>query len=1144
MLTTQERSSEVRQNLKPSSSMTIKIFRIIESGLNCRNMSAILQLAFFFLISLCPINSTHAAETCEPEVARLTSAQGIIELRRANEPVWQKIAMHAVICQGDTIRARSHSRAALLLNNASVVRLDQKTSMTFPQPENDNAPSLLELFTGVIHIITRTPKPFTVRTPFLNGGVEGTEFLVSVDKNSTRMILYEGKITTTNAQGTLALANHEAAIARRNTAPHRISIINPVDAVQWALHYPIIIHTHLQQFTPLSAPPVLKQSIEYYHQGKVSEALSLLDSIESPDYSDHLLLYRASLLLAVGQANEAKIMIEEALSKQPDNSEAYALLALIAVVQNSKEQALELATHAHALNNDSTSAMLALSYAQQAHFRIEEALASVLQATTIEPKNALTWARLAELHMSTGDLDRAFKAVQQAVNLNPDVARTQTILGYAYLLQFHTQRAQTVFSQAIQLDQADPLPRLGMGLALIREGKLEAGRIELEIAASLDPANSLIRSYLGKAYFEEKRYPQATVQFDLAKERDPQDPTPWLYDAIQKQTQNRPVEALKDIQKSIELNDNRAVYRSRLLLDRDEAARGSSLARIFENLGFEKRALMETAKSLSFDPGNHSAHRFLSDAYVNIPRHEIARVSELLQAQLLQPINVNPVQPHLAVADLNIITGTAPSAIGFNEFAPLMERNKPQFVASGIVGSNGTLGNEVVASLQRDRTSIGLGQFHHETDGFRPNNDQKHNIYNAFFQYALTPKLNLQAEARSRASEHGDIQLNFSKFGEDGLNGRSFYRRELNEQVARFGARYTITPNQELLFSTKYIDRDEEIAFSRNENPLTLNLSGLQTEAQHLFRARLFNSIMGGGTYDFGSIYDRNTVYAYTNTHLLTNITTTVGLSYDAFSSTVNTRIDKINPKIGLQWDITDFFRLRAAWFETTKSHIIAQQSLEPTQVAGFNQFFDEPNGTRARRMGIGFDTRVADKLFSGFEVSERDVKVPSAPASEEVLSKQNEQLYRAYLYWLPHTFWAMRGEFQYEKLAHNGANIITNPDQIKTVSAPFSIEHFHPTGLFSRFTTTFVKQDLFLHGDYDRIRDPQKTASGIDSFFLLDYMIGYRFPNRRGILSLEGKNLLDEEFYYRNSYLNLSEPINPIFLPTRTVFFKLTMNF
>lgn len=1123
----------------------MKMSRRVESDYRCRDASAILQLVILFLMFLGHMNSAHATGACESEVGRLISVQGIIELRRANEQTWRKTALHSVVCLGDSVRARSHSRAALLLNNASVVRLDQKTSMTFPKPENNSATLLLELFAGAIHIITRTPKPFKVRTPFLTGGVEGTEFLVGVDEYSTQLILYEGKVTATNDLGTIVLANHEAAIASRNNVPKKINLINPTDAVQWALYYPAIINVQLEQLTTsLSALPELKQSIEFYWQGKVFEALSRLDNIELPYYPDNLMLYRASLLLTVGQAQEAKTMIEEVLVKQSGNSDAYALLALIAVVQNAKEHALELATHANALNARSASAKLALSYAQQAYFEIEQALASVQKAVTIEPENTLVWTRLAELHMSVGDLDHALEAAQQAVNLNPDIARTQTVLGYAHLLQFRTQLAQTVFSHAILLDQTDPLPRLGLGLALIREGKLEAGRVELEIAASLDPANSLIRSYLGKAYFEEKRYPLASTQFDLAKERDPEDPTPWLYDAIQKQTQNRPVEALKDIQKSIELNDNRAVYRSRLLLDRDEAARGSSLARIFENLGFEKRALMETAKSLSFDPGNHSAHRFLSDAYVNVPRHEIARVSELLQAQLLQPINVNPVQPHLAVADLNIITGTAPSAIGFNEFSPLMERNKPQLVASGIVGNNSTLGNEVVASLQRDRASISLGQFHHETNGFRPNNDQRHNIYNVFFQYALTPRLNIQTEARTRTSEHGDIQLNFSKFGEDGLNGRSYYRRELNEQVARFGARYSISPSQELLFSTKYINREERLAFSKIEDPLRLDLSGLQIEAQHLFREKFFNSTMGGGTYDFGGIYDRNTFYAYTNAHLPGKITTTLGLSYDAFSSTVNTRIDKISPKIGLQWDMTDYFRWRVAWFETTKSHIIAQQSLEPTQVAGFNQFFDEPNGTRVRRMGIGFDARVSDKLFSGFEASEREVKVPSAPASEEILSKQNEQLYRAYLYGLPHTLWAMRGEFQYENLAQNGANTITNPDQIKTISMPLSIEHFHPSGLFTRFTATFVKQDLFLHGDYGRTRDPQKTASGIDSFFLLDYVIGYRLPNRRGIMSLEGKNLLDEEFFYRNSYLNLSEPVNPIFLPTRTIYLKLTMNF
>ena len=56
---------------------------------------------------------------------------------------------------------------------------------------------------------------------------------------------------------------------------------------------------------------------------------------------------------------------------------------------------------------------------------------------------------------------------------------------------------------------------------------------------------------------------------------------------------NRPVEALQSLQRSIELNDNRAVYRSRLRLDEDRATRSASLARIYDDLGFQQRALVE-----------------------------------------------------------------------------------------------------------------------------------------------------------------------------------------------------------------------------------------------------------------------------------------------------------------------------------------------------------------------------------------------------------------------------------------------------------------------------------------------------------------------------------------------------------------------
>ncbi len=137
-------------------------------------------------------------------------------------------------------------------------------------------------------------------------------------------------------------------------------------------------------------------------------------------------------------------------------------------------------------------------------------------------------------------------------------------------------------------------------MAKIRDGDLHGGRREIEIAATLDPGNSLIRSYLGKAYYEEKRDKMSEDQYKTAKEFDPSDPTPFFYDAIRKQTINRPVEALHDMQKAIELNDNRMIYRSELLLDADLAARSASLGRIYTDLGFQQLALVEGWKSVNY----------------------------------------------------------------------------------------------------------------------------------------------------------------------------------------------------------------------------------------------------------------------------------------------------------------------------------------------------------------------------------------------------------------------------------------------------------------------------------------------------------------------------------------------------------------
>ena len=456
------------------------------------------------------------------------------------------------------------------------------------------------------------------------------------------------------------------------------------------------------------------------------------------------------------------------------------------------------------LSPDSGAAAVALSYALQANFQLEQAREALRQATERTPEDALVFARLSEIEQSFGETDAAKEAAERAVALAPELARTQMVQGFAALTRIDISEAKAAFERAIALDFAEPLARLGLGLAIIRSGDLDMGGRQIEIAAGLDPNDSLIRSYLGKAYFEERRDPLDAEQFAIAKELDPNDPTPWFYDAIRLQLSNRPVEALRSLEKSIALNDNRVVYRSRLLLDQDLATRGTSLARIYDDLGFEQLGVNEAARALTLDPANSAAHRFLSDLYVGRPRLEVARVSELLQAQMLQPVGRNPIQPSLGFPDLDLVAHSGPAQVAFNEFTPLFTRNGVQVNAAGVAGTDSTFGDEVAVTGLAGRTSLSVGQFHYQTEGFRDNDNLEHNIYSVFGQSDLTEVLSVQAEYRHRETDEGDRELEFDLEDFDPT-----VRDDIEEDVFRVGGRLTPAPGHIGLVSAIYTNRED-----------------------------------------------------------------------------------------------------------------------------------------------------------------------------------------------------------------------------------------------------------------------------------------------------------------------------------------------
>ena len=1099
--------------------------------------SLILILCLSFAAAL-PYPRAARAATCDAWIAQAVSVEGIVEVQRAGETQWQTIKLDDTFCPGDTIRVDDNSRAALSLANQPLLRLDQNTTITLGGVEEKKG-SIVDLAQGAVHFFSRISRNLEVRTGFVNAGVEGTEGLVRVEENRTLITIYDGKVLASNSAGELAVTGGQSAVAEAGKAPAAYTVVRPRDAVQWALYYPPVM-----LFAPGKEPR---------------------EDAGDPRY----LAYRASQSLSVGRVDAADADIQQALSLDPNYSDAHALQAVIFVVRNEKDKALAASQKAVETGPNSATARIAMSYAQQAGFDLEGARASVQEAVNLNPDDALAWARLAELNASFGELDRALTVAQRAVDLDPNLSRTQMVLGFAYLTQVKTTESRAAFEKAIQLDQADPLSRLGLGLAKIRDGDLDAGGREIEIAASLDPNNSIIRSYLGKTYYEEKKIGLDEREYAIAKELDPKDPTPYFYDAIAKQTTNRPVEALRNLEKAKELNDNRAVYRSKLQLDSDLAARSAATARVYSDLGFQQRALVEGWNSVNTDPTNYSAHRFLADSYTVLPRHEIARVSELLQSQLLQPTNITPIQPQLAESNLLLLSSSGPASQSFNEFNPIFNRNQIAAQPSGLVGSNDTFGNEAVFSGIYDKLSFSAGYAYSDTDGWRDNADQRDVIGNVFAQYEFNPATSIQAEYRYRDNKYGDLEKTF--FSDDVL---PFLRQEDKTDIWRLGFRHAFAPGSNLIGNFQYATGDRSVNDQDPDPVFTFPIFNFDIdgddeaysgELSYLLRSDFIGLVGGAGYFDIDSkdkikaaldfgfpplfpldqfSVDKDTqhtnLYLYSYIDLFDNLTLTIGGSGDFFETDDDLLEDQdqFNPKFGVTWNLDTGTTLRAAAFRVLKRTLITDQTLEPTQVAGFNQFFDEANATDYWSYGAAIDQKFTDSIYGGIEYNYRDLDVPyidfSGPTPRSAKADWEENLVRAYLFWTPLDMISLTAEYLYEDLDRDEESGPSAKNS-ETHYFPLGINFFHPSGLSASLKTTYIDQE----GKYERKDNRGVFIDGSDDFWIVDAAVSYRLPKRYGLITVGVNNLFDESFDYYDSDWK-----NPRIQPDQFVYAKITLAF
>lgn len=1064
--------------------------------------------------------SAHAADR-----AVLVSQEGRVDVRVSNAGNFTAATTNQKLVSGDVIRTGLDGKAAMQLYGGGIIRLSPNSVFTLESTAGTEA---AKISAGKAFFFSREAQRFPIiKTPAISAAVRGTEFAVEVTGDLSSVIVLDGAVNVSNSKGEVSLGANEVAKARPGQAPEKSILLNPLDAVQWAIFVPKIDSGgDLKRIKNRSIANQISAASKSFSSGKLRDAEKSLQGIESGKTDGSIL------------------------------APVTAYKALIELTKNNNSRAQELSTQALLADDQSETAYLVASLVTQAQFDLKKAREYAQKAWNINPDNQNAALRIAEIDLSLGDVKSATRYLATA----PVSARRNTLLGFAKLTSYQNSEAKNLFEESLKLDPSSALATLGLGLATINAGDLTSGREQLELAAALEPNVAIYRSYLGKAFFEEERESLAGHEYDRAITLDPRDPTPYLYRAYNKLSANNPVGALSDIEDSIERNNYRAVYRSSLLLDKDTAVRSAGLAEVFTTLGFNRAAQLEAIKSINQDYGNYSAHRLLADSYNTILTTD-ALVSEQTIARAYAPLSFN-------------ILGGADSAASINDYNALFERAA---VRSRIGVKAGTAEDLIAPSAsltgRTERLGYLLGVESANFNGSKDNDYLRDHRFKGSLQYQLDGDTRLFAEGKYQA-RHG-VDHNSS------LDDILFENHEI---VA--GLNHHVSPETTVVAQVTYRDSRQHQygVFERGsfldiisdgelnsyEDTLLLremaraNVRDTRISGQVLHNTELLSIVAGGEAYfarprrledsvildDEFDLFpgldrkfksqtqqnlDSQDIYLYPTIHVSDYLDLNAGVSYtnlELEASEIPPFIDtsfsrsQWSPKFGATAYVTPALTLRTAYFEgLRKSSLEDTGTLEPTLVGGFNQVYTDFSGARARTYGAGFDYKLSKKTYFGAEANHRDV-IEDSSFSDSFVSLNfddgglsttssiaeraelfyNQEYLTGYIYHVLSSRWATTFDYNYYMSELTDPEV---PQDISLHKAKGALRYFDPNGWFAFGELTFRNQDR--EGSFFE-------EDGTSEFWIADIGAGFRFPNRKGSIVLRCNNLFGEDFVYDQS--------------------------
>lgn len=1106
------------------------------------------QCVLFFCTSVIFTQSALAQS-----VATLYSKEGKVEARfGVQQTKWESVEEDSEFQVTDSLRVGPQSRAGVMFVDGMLIRLKSYSFLRFDSYSADApAEGEVHLEKGEAYVLSRKDRPHPrITTPIVSAAIRGTEFLIKTDDENTSIQVIDGAVEAKNSFGSVVATRGERIDVKRGAAPVKSILVDVKDSIQWALHYPsVVVYDDVQKTVRASencwnvaksgdvaavdssckgesAYPVLN-AVALMEQGDPSAAYGKLQAYNTSEPA--VMLLRASMASSLGLLDEAELDLKRAASAGGTTGGiAQSQRSIIALVRGKKEETENYLREAQSLAPAAASTYVAAAYVNQSRGDLEGASELIEKALALYPENPFLLALYAEYLHGQDRMREALRTIEKALAIAPEHSYARLVYGFILLTLGEPDDAHDQFVKVHNKESDNPLVHFGLGLFNMNQGNENEGLQFLEQAVHLAPATAIFRSYLGKGFFETDQNEKAINEYDLAIAQDEEDPTPYLYRAFSKLSDNDVVGALRDVTTSMDLNDNRAVYRSEMALDHDSAVRSASLSRIYNELGFSEAGRIEAIKSIAKDYTNFAAHRLLSSAYANGQFRLInnnAALSEDRIGTLLAPLSFN----------LFFDNGGESS---FNEYTALFNKDEERTQIAGTYSSfaDGGEGSFVHAG-KHDRIGYALSGQHDFSGGSKSGNYLRSYAYNAALQWQPNFWHRFIAEGQfryvhsaqddlfevpanrsyisdARLSYRGRYDHQWQGLATAGYSGSRVDLRSFESDTAVLLTHDALLPEVQnvflqdlLLYSRNTSSGDfffEEAQIIGQYDWIT-SISGV-VATQNNARHKDFSLVVDddGAPFPFDESNsealnpfvftglnwqinnsaknkpDTSRFYSYNTLHVASWLDLTGGVTYEdvEFQSTSEpplfeetTSLSRWSPKVGILADPIDNLLIRASYTESIiNGDGLFDGSLEPTLVGGLNQTFPGIiDAGKSEVYAFGLDFKIPGWTYIGAEHSRGESKQRTSDAAYVFLFDFAEPLI-----------------FEETQVEFSGLEIDVDQDLYTGYFYQVLTDRLVSTNTLQMYDVSFSGQTQFT-GEFtgDRNREKGKNASlGLHYFF------------------------------------------------------------